>query len=188
MSDKKQNQNEEDVVFEPTEDETGDENLRQKIKDLREKLDLCQKERVEYLSGWQRAKADYINLEKESAVRHSKALSYGGEGLFSDIIPALDSFELAMGNREAWESVPENWRKGVEYIFSQLKNALSLNGFSEICPNLGDKVNFEQHSVVETISTEEEAMDGKIEKVLQKGYMNKDKVVRPARVIAFKFN
>ncbi len=177
--------NEEDVVIEPTEEEVGDGDMRQKIKDLKEKLEICRKERAEYLAGWQRAKADYINLEKEFNPRYADALSFGAEKLFSDIIPVLDSFELAMGNREAWESVPESWRKGVEYISNQLKNALTDNGFAEICPKVGDRVDFEHHLVVEAVGTEEKDKDGVIEKILQKGYAHKNRVVRPARVRAF---
>lgn len=188
MSNKKENKNDEDIVLEPTEEETGEENLAQKLKDLRSKLTECSKEKSEYLAGWQRAKADYINLEKEFSSRYSEAASSGSERLFMDIVPALDSFELAVGNKEAWESVSDNWRKGVEYILGQLKNALSDNGFSEICPKAGDKVNFEQHMIVETVDTEKEGEDGTVTRVLQKGYLKKDKVVRPAKVISFKFN
>jgi molecular chaperone GrpE len=176
---------EEDVILEPTEEETGDENIRQKIKDLREKLELCSKEKTDYLAGWQRAKADYINLEKESVKSRGDAIKFASSGVIEDIIPVLDSFEMAMANKEAWDAVSPNWRTGVEHIYNQLRMVLENNGVTEICPKRGDGVDFEHHAVVETAPTEEEEKDGKIMAVLQKGYSLNGKVLRPARVNTF---
>lgn len=193
MPDKKQNSqedeyiNENDIVLEPTEEETGDENIRQKMKDLREKLAICSKEKADYLSGWQRAKADYINLEKDSLRSRKESIQYASLGIVEDIIPVLDSFEMAMGNKEAWEAVSSNWRTGVEYIYNQLRTVLENNGVTEICPKPGDGVNFEHHAVIETIPIEEKEKDGKISTLIQKGYSLNGKVLRPARINAYVF-
>ncbi|MFA5841526.1 MAG: nucleotide exchange factor GrpE [Candidatus Paceibacterota bacterium] len=185
MTIKNQDQNEEDIILEPTEEETGDENIRQKIKDLREKLDVCSKEKADYLAGWQRAKADYINLEKDSLKSRKESIQFASSGIVEDIIPVLDSFEMAMGNKEAWDAVSSNWRTGVEYIYNQLRTVLENNGVSEICPKVGDDVKFDHHAVVETVPAVEKEKDGKISAVLQKGYSLNGKVLRPARVNAF---
>lgn len=174
-----------DVVLEPTEEETGEENLREKLKDLREKLKTCSRERTEYLSGWQRAKADYVNLQKESEAWHGKGAELALARTVSDIIPVLDSFEMAMADKETWEATPENWRKGVEHIYNQLKAVLSNHGLKEICPKEGDGVEFQHHTVAEAVSTDKKEDDGKISAVLQKGYSLNGKVLRPARVTAF---
>ena len=174
-----------DFVLEPTESETGEENLLKKLKDLKDKLELCLKEKAEYLAGWQRAKADYVNLKKESENEASRGSKAAAVRILSDIIPILDSFDLAMGNAVAWETVSKEWRTGVEYIAEQLRGALQKNGLEEICPKEKDDVEFDSHAVVETVETDDKSLDGKIFSVLQKGYKIDGKILRPARVKVF---
>ncbi len=181
----KNNSKDDDIVLEPTEEETGEENLHKKFRDLKEKLETCSKERTDYLAGWQRAKADYVNLQKESAVRHGESFQLAVERTISDIIPVIDSFELAMADKETWNTTPENWRKGVEHIYNQLKVALRNHGVAEICPKEEDEIEFQHHTVVETVSTDKKESDGKISAVLQKGYSVNGNVLRPAKVTAF---
>ena len=45
-------------------EDEGEENFEQKLKKVKEELKKCQKEKDEYLAGWQRAKADFINAKK----------------------------------------------------------------------------------------------------------------------------
>lgn len=180
--------NEGDIILEPTEEETGEENLRQKLKDLRSKLAECSKEKSDYLSGWQRAKADYINLQKEGENRRKENVQFAGERIILDVLPILDSFEMAIANKETWNSVPETWRTGIEYIKGQFDSVLTNHGLSEICPKEKDNIKFEYHAVVETVPTENKDEDGKISSVIQKGYMLNGKVLRPAKVIAFLYS
>lgn len=170
-----------DVVFEDM-DEAGDElTLRAKLKKLRDELKQVQKERMEYLTGWQRSQADYVNLKKEADEKLARGKEMGKENILFSILPVLDSFDMAMGNRDAWEKVDANWRKGIEYIYSGFITALTENNISAIDqisvlfdPNL--------HQAVETIPTDDVAQDHMIESIIQKGYKMGDKVLRPARV------
>jgi molecular chaperone GrpE len=91
---------------------------------------------------------------------------------------------MAMKNRESWEAVSENWRKGVEYIYSQLKSILINNGVEEIC-NPKDKFNPEIHHAVEEIPTDDESKDHQISEIVQKGYRTNKSVIRPAQVKIF---
>ena len=115
---------EEDIDFEP-EDELGEAGAAQvKIKKLRDELKLAQQKRDEYLDGWQRCKADAINARKEAALLHDKAHGRGKELVFEEIIPVLDSFDMAVGS-EAWATVDDNWRNGMEQVRNQLLGVLS---------------------------------------------------------------
>lgn len=174
-----------DISLEPTEEIIGEEYLTEKIKNLREKLEACSKERTEYLAGWQRAKADYVNLQKDMSAKHGESIQLTIGRVVGDIIPVMDSFELAMANKDLWNTTPENWRRGVEHIYSQLKRALEDQGLEEICPKEEDNVEFQHHAVVETVLTDKKGSDGKVSAVLQKGYSLNGKVLRPAKVTAF---
>src|SRR3990167_3053038 len=100
---KKENDND-DVNFEP-EEELGDLSATQaKLKKLKEELAKAKQERQEYLDGWQRCKADSINARKETEARASRSAEMLREALVHDIIPALDSFDMAAGS-EAWAEV-----------------------------------------------------------------------------------
>ena len=176
-----------DVVFEDM-DEVGDEiTLKAKVKKLRDELKQSQKERLEYLTGWQRSQADYVNLKKEADEKLARGKEIGKENILFSILPVLDSFDMAMGNREAWEKVDANWRKGIEYIYSGFITALTENNISAIDqasipfdPNL--------HQAVETIPTDDAQQDHMIESIIQKGYKLDQKVLRPARVKVFTKN
>ena len=85
---------EDDVVLEPDE-ENADGAVADKLKSLREKLRACEKEKTEYLTGWQRARADFINFKKEEDGRLGRAVQKKrGQGVFK-ILPFFYSFDCA---------------------------------------------------------------------------------------------
>src|SRR3989344_1566000 len=94
------------------------------IKKLKEKLKFCEAERKEYLDGWQRMKADLVNYKKDEEKRHGTVREYATEHVLADLLKVEESFQMAFGNKEAWESVSPEWRKGVEYIHSQFMSVL----------------------------------------------------------------
>ena len=79
----------------------ADESATETIKKLREKLKTTEKERMEYLTGWQRAKADLINARKRDEEDRKEFIKFANERLIEGIIPVLESFEMAMGNKES---------------------------------------------------------------------------------------
>ena len=170
-----------DVQFENIE---GEENPRAAIKQLREKLRSCEQEKKEYLDGWQRMRADFANARKEEDTRRGELTKFASEGLVEDLLPVLDSFTMAFSNREAWEKVDANWRKGVEYIYTQFFSVLEARGLTEI-GIIGEQLDPRNHIAIETIPTDEELKLHTVAEVVQKGYRLHSKVIRPARVKAW---
>ncbi|MBI3019853.1 MAG: nucleotide exchange factor GrpE [Parcubacteria group bacterium] len=148
---------------------------------LKKKLIACEKERQEYLDGWQRAKADFVNARREEDESRKKLFSLAKEDVLLSFLQAADSFEMAFRDKESWEKVPEVWRKGVEYIYAQFSKVFQENGMREFGRE-GDVFDPTLHESVESVPTADEAENGKILEVLQKGYELNGKVVRPARV------
>ncbi len=169
-------EHEEDLVWEE-EGETGSD----KIKKLREKLTACQKERDEYLAGWQRAKADYVNARKEDERNRSEFIKLSNKEILLDMIAVADSFDQAQANKEAWEKVDRNWRIGVEYIGSQLLSTFEKHGLKQINP-LGEKFNPNEHTSVGTVPAKDASEDGNITVVVQKGYLLHDSLIRSPKV------
>ncbi len=178
----KQEEQDDDIVFEAMDETSAD-----ALKKLRSKLKVCNEERGEYLQGWQRSKADFINAKKENEERLRTVSDSTKSALITDMLLVVDSFEMAVGNKEAWESVDENWRKGVEYIYAQLLSILEENGLKPIDPQ-GKPFDPHVHSAVEDIVSEDKKDDGKVLGVMQKGYMLGDKVLRPAKVTVGRYS
>ncbi len=170
-----------DVRFDDVEDE---ENPSAALKKLREKLRKCEGEKKEYLDGWQRMRADFANARKEDDNRRGEMIKFASEGLVEDLLPVLDSFGMAFANKEAWEKVDANWRKGVEYIHSQILSVLESRGLAEI-GTVGEKLDPRNHIAIEVIETEDTKKDDTVSEVIQKGYRLHSKVIRPAKVKAW---
>lgn len=164
-----------------TDPEYDEENIRDALKKTKEKLKEIEKQKQEYLLGWQRAKADYINSKKKEEEDAKELVKFANANLIAELIPVLDSFEMAFSNKESWEKVSSDWRKGVEYIYSQLLSVMTANGIAQLNP-LNEEFNPNVHDAVDVIETDDLKKDGKILEVIQKGYTLNGKVIRTAKV------
>ena len=171
-----------DVSFEM---EDGAGRPEEKLKALREKLKACDREKREYLAGWQRARADFINFKKETEAGKREWQKQANERMIEELLPVLDSFREAFRNKEAWEKVDKNWRTGVEYIHGQLMEALSRHGFV-MFGKAGENFSPERHLAIEAVEPAEREKDGTVAEVVQEGAAVMEKVLRPARVKIFK--
>lgn len=174
-----------DLEFVET-DAMGDElKDKAKLKQLREDLKKTQAESREHLTALQRSRADYVNLKKELDEVRDNVKAKTTERVIMDFLPVLDSFDMAMGNTDAWNAVDANWRVGVEYIYNQFKTTLENNNITAI-----DSVNVEfdpnLHEPMKTQETEDASQDHKVAQIIQKGYKMGDRVIRPARVVVWK--
>lgn len=160
----------------------AEESMAETIKKLRDKLKKAEAEKQEYLTGWQRAKADLVNARKRDDEERKEFMKFANERLVEDIIPVLESFDMAMGNKEAWEKVDKNWRVGVEYIYTQLKKALSDNGLEEVAPVIGSKFDHAIHEAASYEPVTDEKLDHAVTAIVQKGYTLNGKVLRVPKV------
>ena len=185
--DKKEKEHEDDVDIIENYNYNDDgisEEAQKKIKKIKERMAVCLVEKQEYLNGWQRAKADLVNERREMDAGRARAIKFSNEMLLLDFLPVLDSFDMAFSNKEAWESVNENWRKGVEHIYAQINNVLEQNNLSQINP-IGEMFDPGLHTSVEAVLNEDPKKVNSIASVVQKGYKLYDKVIRPAKVKVF---
>jgi len=157
-------------------DEEGDlPDIQKKIKKIKEGLKKCETERKEYLEGWQRAKADYINFKNDEGKRMEDMARFITSGLIQEILPVLDSFDLALGH-----GLPPELEKGVLLIKSQFEDILKKRGLEEIKVTPGEEFNPEKH---ESIGEMESAVTaGKIAEVVQRGYVFRERILRAAKI------
>lgn len=173
-------QESEDFDFEP-EDEMGSLGAAKvKMQKLRDELEKTKAERQEYLDGWQRCKADSINTKKDSALQAERHAERTLESIVEDILPALDSFDMAMSG-DAWEKTDAVWRSGMENVRNQLIEGLRRHGVSRF-GDVGDAYDPHVHDAIQEL-TEASGKPGDIVRILRYGYRVGDRVLRPAQVI-----
>lgn len=170
------NNNDEEIVYE--EEDSGPIDAVSKMK---KKLDRCVSEKQEYLDGWQRAQADLVNAKKRFEGEKREFAIYATQNLIFDLLPCLDSFDMAFKDKEAWEKAPESWRKGIEYIYTQILNTLTNNGVTQIKP-LGERFKESEHESISMVKVESPEDDHKVMEVIMSGYKLNNKIIRPAKV------
>lgn len=142
-------------------------------------LEECRKQKDEYLAGWQRARADFLNYKKEEMERFKEIMKYGSQELILKILPILDSLEKAETQIPS-DFKDNEWVKGISQVRSQLQDFLKKEGVEEI-KTIGKKFDPNFHEAVEKVEVENKK-SGEIIKEIQKGYTLNGKVIRPAKV------
>ncbi len=160
--------------------------LAAKLARCRDELKRCQTEKRDYLDTAQRLRADYLNLQKELAAVRATAGRAAEEALLKEFFPIIDGLEAGL-NHPAGEAVSSDWRRGLEQIYSQVKNFLSRLGVEEISAETGEKFDPVWHIALETTSAVEAELDGRIAAVLQKGYRRMGVTLRPVGVRVWHF-
>lgn len=148
----------------------------QEFEKLRLELIECQKQRDEYLAGWQRAKADFANFKKDEEERFKGFTALSLKGMLLELISVLDSFDLGLAAAK-----DETARKGMSLIRLKLEDSLKKFGLAVLTVKIGDVFDPNKHEVVGEAETLEIA-DGAVAEELEKGYLFLDRVIRAAKV------
>ncbi len=141
---------------------------------LKERVIKFEKEKEEYLSGWKRAKADYINLQKDEAKRMEEIIKFANSELIKELLVVLDSLELSIIATKDSEA-----KKGIEIIYSQLEQILKKQGLERI-KSLGEKFDPAIHEAM--LQEESEKESGTVIEEIVSGWKLNEKIIRPTKV------
>ncbi|MCX6752306.1 MAG: nucleotide exchange factor GrpE [Candidatus Nomurabacteria bacterium] len=166
--------------------EDGEEDLKKTLKKFRADLKACQKEKEEYLTGWQKERADFANYKKAEDDRKIMLSESIRERILTKFLTVTDSFNMAFANKESWGKVDENWRKGVEYIYGQMNTIFEEYGVKSI-GEIGEVFDPNIHQSMELVPTEKKELDHTVSQIIQKGYKLGERVLRPARVNVYEY-
>ena len=159
---------ENEIVTEDLDDSVvAEEHAQDSIKKLKERLKDAEAKAKEYLDGWQRAQADFVNIRKRDEEAKVEFLKFAKTDLIDQLMPVLDSLSLAQGHAEP--------------IYKQLMQILKSNGLEEDNP-MGETFDPRKHEAVGSVETDKKDEDHKILEVVQKGYILSGKIIRPAKV------
>ena len=146
----------------------------------------------EYKQGWQRAVADYQNLQKETARQRGEWAAMSEAHILEEFLPVYDNFKKAISHtfvtnsdrgKPIANSQELNWMKGIEFIMKQFGDVLRAHDIEEI-KTVGAMFDATRHE-----SVGEEASDAPEHTIVREvdgGYMMKGKVLKVAKVIVAK--
>lgn len=157
------------------------------LKKIREKLKLCEKDKQEYLLGWQRMRADFVNAKRQAETEKAAFVSFAEIDLINDLLPVLSSFDAATQNKENWQKAPYEWRSGIESIHGLLLSTLKNRGLEIDDPKIGSNFDPSLHEAIEKVLVDEADKDNKILKVIERGFTLQGKVIKPPRVSVGEF-
>ena len=124
-----------------------------------------------------RLQADFENFRRRTAKEKEELAAVITQNILGDLLPLLDNFERAMAVEQ---TDGEAFQKGVEMIFTQLREVLDKHGLQSIEAE-GQTFDPNFHQAVMRVE-DSDAPDGTITQVLQKGYQAKGRVIRPSMV------
>lgn len=158
---------------EPTADDAADEIVHEL-----DELGRAQAERDEYLDSLRRVQADFENYRKRMLREQTALVERATEGLVEQLLPVLDSFELALASAEGEGEELAKVRKGLELVYAELLGVLEKAGVSRIEAG-GKPFDPTEHEAVAQDDGEGEPV---VSEVFRTGYRLRGRVLRPAMV------
>ncbi|MFW2610705.1 nucleotide exchange factor GrpE [Aliarcobacter butzleri] len=165
-----------------TKEEIKTEEAEQKTESLEEKVARLESELKESEEKFLRAYADFENMKKRLEKEKYQAIDYASEKFAKDLLTPLDTLEMALNSAKADVDANELLEKLKEGIELTLKNFITtfekhnitkVETDGEFDPNV-------HNAVMQVDSAEHNS--GQIVQELQKGYILKDRLLRPSMV------
>lgn len=128
-----------------------------------------------------RLQAEFLNYKRRVEKEKADLYSFGCEDLAKDLLPVIDNLERALSTlKEQDQSVYQ----GIDMVKSQLMQTLNKHEITEI-EALGQPFDMHLHHAVMTEPCETKEQENTVAEVMQKGYMLKNRVLRPSMVKVF---
>jgi len=136
------------------------------------------RETKEYRDTLQRVAADFDNYRKRMEKEKENIIKFANEGLLLKLIEVLDNFERALDNVKDREDDP--FVEGIRMIYNQFQKIITDEGLKPIVET-GVEFDPHIHEAMMQIA-DNELKENTVTDVFQKGYILKDRVIRPAKV------
>lgn len=151
----------------------------ERIETLEKDLAQAQAQAAEYLDGWQRERAEFLNYKKRVERDVDSTRAVVGASILTRYLAILDDIERALKDRPG---VPEiqPWIEGIVLIQRKLQAILDAEGV-EVIPAEGQMFDPTIHEAV-TFEPGDGFREGQVIEVLQKGYRIGERILRPAMV------
>jgi len=152
--------------------------------------DKYKAEADEFKSGWQRALADYKNLQNEISARRSEWVQMSEQQILDEFIPVYENFKTAFYHHPELDENDEkhknfkNWIDGIGYIMKKFADIFKQHNIEEI-KTVGEKFDPNLHEALGEEAVEDKEA-GVILREVSGGFTMGGKVIKPAKVIVSK--
>lgn len=144
-----------------------------------QELEQAKKLADENYQRFLRTQADFDNFRRRTQKEKEEFAKYASLKLIEQLLPVVDNFERALAASKDNKDY-DSLAKGVDMIFRQLDQVLTSEGLQPM-QTVGTPFNPEFHQAIMQVESEEHE-EGIVVEEVQKGYLLKDKVLRPAMV------
>lgn len=146
---------------------------------LEDRLEQAETQAAEYLDGWQRARAEFVNYKKRVERERSENRARIAAELLTRYLDVVDDLDRTLSEMPE-DIASTSWSQGLQMVFQKMLLVLEAEGVQTIealgehfDPNFHEAISFEESPEYES---------GQVVDVIQKGYMLGDRVLRPAMV------
>ncbi|MZP28810.1 nucleotide exchange factor GrpE [Heliobacterium undosum] len=146
----------------------------------KEELDKAKQDLQDWENRYLRLQADFDNFRRRTRQEKEELGTYANEGLVKKLLPVLDNFQRALGAM-AKAGAADNLLSGVAMIERQFSDILTKEGLQPL-EAVGKEFDPQSHEAVLFGEADEVYPDGIVMEEMQKGYLFKSKVIRPAMV------
>ncbi len=146
-------------------------------KELETKIAALESESVERLAGWQRSRADYQNLKRETDERLTRVMQDAKISFLKEILPIYEQLRQATLTHPD-EAHVASWIDGIDRIRQQFESVWKKWGVTSV-PTVGQPFDPHVHEAVQSLSPEGD----EVVQELEAGYMTQDRLIYPAKVI-----
>lgn len=166
-------------VFEEEVDSDVSNQQVENFDDLQAKITELEGKLEEANNRYLRLQADFDNSRRRARLDLEATEKYRAQKLILDLLPAIDNFERAM-KIEVDNDQTKSLLHGMEMVYRGLLDALKNEG-AEAIESIGKEFDPHLHQAVMQV-TDENFEPNTVVEEFQKGYMLKDRVIRPAMV------
>lgn len=156
--------------------------LRGELRKLREALDAAQAEAAEAQDRALRARADLENLRRRSHADLERAHGAGLDAAIGPVLTVHDDLERAIAAGRVGD--PAAILPGVEAVLAGLVRQLEGLGLTRIGA-VGELFDAERHEALTAVPAPDPELAGTIQSVFAVGFLQGDRLVRPARVVVY---
>jgi len=142
-------------------------------------LEEAKKQAEEHYQRLLRTQADFDNFRRRTQKEKEDQAKYASLKVIEQLLPVVDNFDRALSASKENKDY-DALAKGIDMIFRQLEQVLTAEGLKPM-EVVGQPFNPEFHQAIMQVESEEHE-EGIVVEEIQKGYMLKDKVLRPAMV------
>ncbi len=153
--------------------------IKQSAEDWESRLEAEKKRSEQFMTRLKYLQADFENLRRRCDRQIEEVTQYSNERIIIQLLEVVDELELAIKNAQFTESV-QTLTEGVQMTLKRLRKVLEQEGVTPI-ESVDQPFDPSKHNAIAAVERDDVENCVVIEEV-RKGYMMKNKVIRPSIV------